>query len=86
MFSLMLTERGVIPSGLPGEYMNGSYDQDEDGNWTIPVTDVKQVCNRTDCLGYCEGCAAWIIYKGNMDYLFCDDLSWDGKTSCSEKN
>ncbi len=86
VFSLMLTERGIIPFGLPGEYMNGAYDQDEDGNWTIPITDVKQVCNRTDCLGYCEGCAAWIIYKGNMDYLFCDDLSWDGKTSCSEKN
>ena len=27
-------------------------------------------------------CAAWVVYKGNMDYLHCDDLSWDGKDKC----
>ncbi len=26
--------------------------------------------------------AAWVIYNGNMDYLHCDDLSWNGKTKC----
>ena len=30
-----------------------------------------------------NGCAAWVIYKGNMDYLHCD-LTWD-KNSCKEK-
>ena len=28
------------------------------------------------------GCAAWVIYKGNMDYLHCNDLSWNGKDKC----
>ena len=31
------------------------------------------------------GCTAWVIMNGNMDYLHCDDLSWDGKKSCSDK-
>ncbi len=28
------------------------------------------------------GCAAWVLYNENLDYLKCDDLSWDGKTRC----
>lgn len=29
-------------------------------------------------------CAAWIMYKENMDYLKCaDKLEWDGKTKCN---
>lgn len=28
------------------------------------------------------GCTAWVLYNENMDYLHCDDLSWDRKTSC----
>lgn len=28
-------------------------------------------------------CTGWIILNGNMDYLHCNDLSWDGKTKCS---
>ena len=27
-------------------------------------------------------CTAWVIINGNMDYLKCDDLTWNGKTSC----
>ena len=30
------------------------------------------------------GCAAWLVYKGNMDYLHCDDLSWNGKQKCGK--
>ena len=29
-----------------------------------------------------RGCTAWVIENGNMDYLHCDDLSWDGKRKC----
>lgn len=29
-----------------------------------------------------HGCTAWVIYNENMDYLHCDDLSWDGKHKC----
>ncbi len=28
------------------------------------------------------GCAAWVVYKENMDYLKCDNLRWNGKSSC----
>ncbi len=27
-------------------------------------------------------CSAWLVYIGNMDYLHCDDLSWNGKHKC----
>lgn len=30
------------------------------------------------------GCTAWVIFNENMDYLHCDDLSWNGKTKCSK--
>ena len=29
-------------------------------------------------------CTAWVIYKGNMEYLKCDDLKWDGKQKCGK--
>lgn len=29
-----------------------------------------------------RGCTAWVIFNENMDYLHCDDLSWDGKKKC----
>ena len=28
------------------------------------------------------GCAAWVLEKENLDYLYCNDLSWGGKTKC----
>jgi len=27
-------------------------------------------------------CTAWALYNDNMDYLHCNDLSWDGKHKC----
>ncbi len=32
--------------------------------------------------GYGVACTAWVIYNENMDYLHCDDLSWNGKHKC----
>lgn len=29
-----------------------------------------------------NGCTAWVIYNEDMDYLHCDDLSWNGKKKC----
>lgn len=29
------------------------------------------------------GCTAWVMYNENMDYLHCDDLNWQNKTSCN---
>lgn len=37
----------------------------------------------TECLDHHGwGCAAWVLYNENMDYLHCNDLAWDGKTKC----
>jgi prepilin-type N-terminal cleavage/methylation domain-containing protein len=37
-------------------------------------------CNTS---GFGWACTAWVIYNENMDYLRCDDLSWEGKTKCN---
>lgn len=40
-------------------------------------------CNRnTDSYLNGLGCTAWVIQNENMDYLHCDDLSFEGKTKC----
>ena len=40
-------------------------------------------CNRTISGAYNGyGCAAWVIFNENMDYLKCDGLSWSGKHKC----
>ena len=37
----------------------------------------------SNCLnGSGTACGAWVIYNENMDYLHCDDLSWQGKHKC----
>ena len=28
------------------------------------------------------GCTAWVLYRANMDYFHCSDISWGGKQSC----
>ena len=28
------------------------------------------------------GCAAWVIFEENMQYLKCNDLSFNGKKKC----
>jgi len=38
----------------------------------------------TDCHSTGRGCTAWVIENKNMDYLHCDDLSWNGKHKCSD--
>ena len=35
-----------------------------------------------NCYQNGAGCTAWVIENGNMDYLHCDDLSWNGKRKC----
>ena len=48
----------------------------------ISVT-FDQACNRKLNNKYNgRACTAWVIYNENMDYLHCDDLSWDGKHKC----
>ena len=61
----------IAPTGLE-EDTDHSFDITCNNN---PVDQAKS--------GY--GCTAWIVTFDNMDYLHCDDLSWDGKHSCKDK-
>ena len=50
------------------------------------VSSFENKCNmskKTDANGY--GCTAWVLQNENLDYLHCNDLSWDGKHSCRDK-
>jgi len=66
---LFLTEHGkVIPRGMP-----------EDSK------PFETHCNMASNLDYNgDSCTAWIVTHGNMDYLHCNDLSWNGKHKCSD--
>ena len=67
--------RSIIPGGIP----TGNY----------AVSNFNQTCKligdeNNNQVGTGSGCTAWIIYKGNMDYLHCDGLTWTSR-SCKEK-
>lgn len=74
MFSFVLTKNKVIPSGIQNQSITST---ENETRISFPGD-----CNTTKCFDICESCTAWVIYNENMDYLHCDDLSWDGKTSC----
>jgi hypothetical protein len=73
-FPFDITSKGLIPRGMAGAAYS-----------------FEKGCN-LDTKGYYAGwtgfgdelayCTAWVIYKGNMDYLHCGGLSWNGKSSC----
>ena len=73
IFSFYVLDSGIKPAG--------SIDEENIGGDNVFETH----CDRDSSItqnGY--GCAAWVIYNKNMDYLHCDDLSWDGKHKCSD--
>lgn len=74
IFSFLLTKDKVIPSGIQNQSITST---ENETRISFPGD-----CNTTKCFDICESCTAWVIYNENMDYLHCDDLSWDGKTSC----
>lgn len=47
-----------------------------------PDESPSSVMNFSVCLNNGYGCTAWLLLNENMDYLHCDDLSWDGKHKC----
>lgn len=66
-FRFYLTKKGIIPNGTKPEY---SYSFDSD-------------CRDRATATYGLGCAAWVLYNENQDYLHCNNLSWDGPTKCN---
>lgn len=74
-FNFFLAENGIIPYGIPNS----------------KSLKFEKACNMGESKPYPNfasnnmySCAAWVIYKGNMDYLHCNDLSWSGKDKCSK--
>ena len=72
-FNFHVTKYGIVPYGSPVETSPFKFDtncRDKSigmvGAWSVN--------------GY--GCAGWVIYNENMDYLHCSDLAWDGKKRC----
>lgn len=66
-FNFFITKYGIIPDGSPQQTIS----------WPFS-TDCK---NKATQSGF--GCAAWVIYNENMDYLNCNTLNWGGQTSCN---
>jgi len=67
IFTFYLTKYGIVPCGAQQSYVTSlTFDND---------------C-RNKSTGNGWGCAAWVIYNENMDYLHCNDLSWSSKTKC----
>ena len=69
VFTFYIAKNRIVPAGSAEDTSNYSFDRS--------CRDASSHEGR--------GCTAWVIYNENMDYLHCDDLSWDGKKSCSSK-
>ncbi len=67
VFVFWFTKYGVVPLGTQTET-------------TYSFKDYCNMAAKSNLNGY--GCAAWLIYNENMDYKYCNDLSWDGKKTC----
>ena len=67
IFNFYLTKNSVIPVGTV--FDNGFVFSDR--------CNLSKAENNNG-----DGCAAWVIFNENMDYLHCNDLSWNGKIKC----
>lgn len=76
IFEFVITKYGLIPYGVDVMRNNLIADYAKDKPSYFEAT-----CQNLDTQpGF--GCAGWVIYNENMDYLKCHDLSWKGKTKC----
>lgn len=71
LFSFYYGKRGVVPRGIKGD--SGGFEQN---------CDIKNSAAAIGGFYNGSACGAWVLYNGNMDYLHCDDLEWDGKKTC----
>ena len=67
-FDFYIMKDRLIPWGVPGDAFN-------------PFDTSCKINTNNRNSG--RGCTAWVIYNENMDYLHCNDLSWDGKKKCN---
>ena len=66
IFGFYLTKYGIIPAGTANETSHT----------------FSETANTGTCKNYGLGCTAWVIFNENLDYLHCNDLSWNGKKKC----
>lgn len=73
IFWFWATKKGIIPMGSVFDtgYSFANYCKSTNLGM-YPESDVNG-----------RGCSAWALYNENLDYLYCSDLSWTGKTKCS---
>lgn len=68
LFYFYITKNGITPAGSQIEPSDN-----------FPFDSYCK--DKTSADGW--GCAAWVLYNENMDYLKCNNLSWDGPTKCN---
>ncbi len=70
VFNFIITSENIIPGG--SIYLKNS-------------RKFPEYCDYSETTLKYNGfaCAAWVIQNKNMDYLHCNDLSWNGKHKCS---
>jgi prepilin-type N-terminal cleavage/methylation domain-containing protein len=68
VFTFDIVQDGIVPAGSRKQ------------------THFEEQIGLTACLNGATNlgqCTSWVLEKKNMEYLRCSDLSWDGKTKCS---
>jgi len=78
LFTFIIAKNGIYPHGTKTSLM----DEKLDDGTIVRINSFPRMCNRNDCYGNCEACGAWVMYNENLDYMRCDNLSWNGKHSC----
>ena len=69
LFIFKLFKDGIRPGGIPAD--------------TVWIESFEDQClAKRPFRNDRAWCTGWVMYNENMDYLHCDDLSWDGKKSC----
>ena len=74
-FSFLITKYGIVPQGTQMQMYGFTFDR---------ACKDKSIGLIADLGANGNGCAAWVIYNENMDYLHCNDLSWQSKTKCGK--
>lgn len=76
IFQFFIDKNAIVPYGLPNSGLK--FERACDRGIAVPYPNYSSTTNM-------YGCTGWVLQNENMDYLKCDDLSWNGKHKCSDK-
>ena len=74
-FLFLITKHGIVPMGTQMQTEAYTFDR---------ACKDKSIGSIPGWGANGAGCAAWVIYNENMDYLHCSDLSWESKNKCGK--